>query len=131
MKFLLVGAQALAVHGRPRFTGDLDVWIERNEDNAKRIVEALAAFGFSGFDYTPFTEFDRVATLGKEPVRVDIFTHIPGPTFEEAWERRTHVTVDGKVVPVIGREDFIVAKRASGRPKDLLDLELLQEIAKE
>lgn len=127
VKFLLVGAQALAVHGKPRFTGDLDIWVDRDPDNAERLVQALAAFGFDDIPAQPFTEHDRLLTLGREPVRIDIFTYIPGPDFSEAWTRREKVKLGPGLVPVIGREDFIASKKASGRPKDLADLALLDE----
>ncbi len=128
VKFLLVGAQALAVHGRPRFTGDLDVWIERSHDNALRLVMALDKFGFGGLDPQPFTEFDRLATLGREPVRIDIFTHIPGPPFADAYTRKVLVPFGKRKLPVLSKQDLIETKEASGRPRDLLDLELLKEI---
>lgn len=125
VKFLLVGAQALAVHGKPRFTGDLDVWVDRDPSNAERLVRALATFGFENIPAQPFTEHDRLLTLGREPVRIDIFTHIPGPDFAAAWSRRESVKLGAGEVPVIGREDFILSKQASGRAKDLADLALL------
>ena len=127
VRFLIVGAHALAVHGRPRFTGDLDIWTERELENATKLVAALAEFGFAGLSPTPLTEPNRVLSLGREPVCIDVLTHIPGLRFEQAWSRRVEVDLGGLVVPVLGREDFIASKQAAGRPKDLLDLELLAE----
>lgn len=126
VKYLLVGAHAVAIHGRPRFTGDLDVIVSRKLSNAKRLVSALDAFGFPNVPAEPFTEYDRMLTLGREPIRIDIFTHIPGVVFDDAWERRIEVEFGGTVVPVLGRDDLISSKKASGRPKDLIDLELLE-----
>ena len=125
VRFLIVGAHALAVHGRPRFTGDLDVWTAREQSNADKLVRALADFGFEGLDAAPFTEENRILSLGREPVRIDIFTHIPGLSFEDAWPRRVEADLGNLRVPVLGRADFVASKKAAGRPQDLLDLELL------
>ncbi len=97
-------------------------------ENAQRIVAALADFGFPEVDAAPYTEFDRLATLGKEPVRIDIFTHIPCPDFATAWSNRLLLVAGEIEIPFIGKDHYISSKRAAGRPKDLADLELLCEV---
>lgn len=126
VKYLVVGAHALAAHGRARYTGDLDVFVASTEDNARKLVDALAEFGFPNVPFQPFTEFDRILTLGHEPLRIDVFTHIPGLDFEESWSRKEVIPVKGLRVNVVSRIDFVTSKKASGRPKDLLDIELLK-----
>jgi hypothetical protein len=126
---LIVGAHALAAHGVPRATGDLDIWVRPTGDNAARVLAALDRFGAPLFDLTleDLTRPDTVFQIGLPPSRVDILSGISGVEFEAAWSRRRSVTLDGVQVHVLAREDFIANKRASGRPKDLLDLALLDE----
>jgi hypothetical protein len=129
VRFLIVGAHALAAHGRPRATQDLDLFVDRTEANAKRLGVALAEFGYPalGREWKKFTERDRMATLGREPLRVDIMTSISGVDFARAWRGRLRVRFGGRTVSFLGRRDLIVNKGASGRTKDLLDLALLEE----
>ena len=126
-EFLIVGAHALAAHGIPRATGDIDIWVNATADNAARVLRALQAFGAPCDDLTAddLTKPDTVFQIGVVPSRVDILSGISGVRFEDAWPRRTVVLIEGIEVAVLGREDFVTNKRASGRPKDLLDLELL------
>ena len=125
--FLIVGAHALAAHGVPRATGDLDIWVRPTVANADRVLEALGAFGAPLFDLTrdDLTRPDTVFQIGLPPSRIDVLSGISGVTFEDAWSRRLEITIGDLTVPVIGRDDFITNKRASGRPKDLSDLALL------
>ena len=127
--FLIVGAHALATHGVPRATGDLDIWVRPTPDNARRVLTALASFGAPLHDLTidDLAKPDTVFQIGLPPARVDILSGISGVTFEEAWPRRMTVTLEGLDVAVLSRDDFIANKRAAGRPKDLLDLALLDE----
>ena len=129
VRFLLIGAHALAVHGRPRATLDLDVFVEPTLVNARRIGAALADFGFtaSADQWQHFAEPDRMMTLGREPLRIDILNEISGVTFATAWKNRTVGMLDGRRVQVIGLKDLRRNKRASGRTKDLLDIALLDE----
>ena len=128
-EFLIVGAHALAAHGIPRATGDLDIWVRPTPDNADRVLQALQRFGAPLFDLTrdDLTQPDTVFQIGVPPSRVDILSGISGVDFDGAWSRRMTVTVDGQALAVLSREDFIAHKRAAGRPKDLLDLALLDE----
>ena len=126
-EFLIVGAHALAAHGVPRATGDLDIWVSSTIENATRVLTALTIYGAPLADLTldDLTKPDTVFQIGVVPCRIDILTGISGVQFTEAWARRMAVDVEGVQVQVIGREDFKTNKQASGRPKDLLDLELL------
>lgn len=126
-RFLIVGAHALAVHGVPRFTGDLDILVERSPENAAAVMAALTKFGFGnvGLHETDFTRPNRVAQLGFPPVRIDLLTSISGVSFSKAWSRRVETTLGGEPVAVLGLEDMIRNKKAAGRPKDLADIAAL------
>lgn len=128
-RFLVVGAHALGVHGVPRATVDLDIWVDRAESNARKVYEALARFGAPlrdlGLDVPDLMEPDIVAQFGVAPYRIDILTSLSGLEFQEAWRERAEGTIEGIRVPVLGLKAFVTNKRASGRKKDLADLELL------
>ena len=130
VRFLIVGAHALAAHGRPRATQDLDLFVEPTRANAKRLGAALADFGYQelALQWARFAERDRMATLGREPLRIDIMTSISGVDFKRAWKGRALVEYGRFTVGILGRDDLITNKRASGRTKDLLDIALLEEI---
>jgi hypothetical protein len=129
VRFVIVGAHALAVHGRPRATGDLDILVEPKAANARRLGEALRAFGFPALadEAAQFARLDRMATLGREPLRIDILTSISGVSFAQAWRGRTEVRFGKHAVAVLGLRQLVANKRAAGRTKDLLDLALLEE----
>lgn len=132
VRFIVVGAHAMAVHGVPRATGDLDVWIASDPDNADRAWSALVAFGAPlvamGVTRADFGRPDQVVQVGLPPRRIDILTAISGVAFADAWpDRVTHETA-GLHVPFLGRSALVRNKRASGRAKDLADLEALGEI---
>jgi hypothetical protein len=128
VRFLVVGAYALAVHGRPRATGDLDLWVEPTRDNAARAYDALREFGAPLHDLTPedLATAGVVFQIGVEPVRIDILTQISGVGFADAWPRRREASFEDVVIPVLGRADLIANKRATGRLQDLADLERLE-----
>ena len=127
VRFLVVGAHALAVHGVPRATGDLDIWIQSTPANAAKVLQALRAFGAPLFDLTidDLSAPDTVFQIGLPPSRIDILSGISGVDFDAAWSRQVEVNIGTLRVGVIGRQDFIANKKASGRQKDLLDLTLL------
>lgn len=132
-RFLVVGAHALAAHGVPRATQDLDVWIDATGDNPDRIWRALVAFGAPMTSLSiardDFTHPNAVIQLGLPPSRIDLLTSLDGlSVFYEAWSTRLLVEVRGRKVPVLGRQSLIQTKRATGRHKDLADLEALGEI---
>jgi len=124
-EFLIVGAHALAAHGVPRATGDLDIWVRPTPTNARRVLRALASFGAPLHDLTldDLTKPDTVFQIGVPPSRVDILTGITGVRFDDAWPRRVALDLEGAAVSVIGRSDFIANKRATGRLKDLADVD--------
>ncbi len=127
--YLVVGGYALAVHGAPRYTGDLDVFVMPDPANAGRIMRALAEFGFGSAGLTPadFEQEGKVVQLGFPPVRVDIITSITGVTWEQARSGRMEGHFGDLMVYYIGRKEFIANKRALGRYKDLADLEAVGE----
>jgi hypothetical protein len=105
------------------------IFVERTAANARKLGDALAEFGYPALakEWRRFTEPDRMATLGREPLRIDIMTSISGVAFAPAWNRRLRVRHGRRVVGFLGRRDLIRNKRASGRTKDLLDIALLEE----
>ena len=128
VQFLIVGGYALAVHGHPRATGDLDVWLECSEANASRAYEALRVFGapLQDLQVEDLSTPGTVYQIGLPPVRIDILTRITGVEFEAAWGDRLDTEIDGLRVPVIGREALLANKRALGRTRDLADVEMLE-----
>lgn len=130
VEFLVVGAYALALHGAPRFTGDLDVFVRPSTENAERVWRALVRFGApiqaAGVNAADFATPGIVYQIGLPPARVDVLTTISGVTFDEAWASRENTDLDGSVVSFIGRDALIRNKKAAGRPKDLADAARLQ-----
>jgi predicted nucleotidyltransferase len=128
VEYLVVGGYAVAVHGHPRYTGDLDVWVNSTKANAEKLRQVIDAFGF---DAAPLAELDfekeTIAFhLGTPPVRIDIMNRISGVTFTDCYPQRMEVIVDGVRINYISFHDLIKNKRASGRGKDLNDVENLQ-----
>lgn len=129
--FVVVGAHALAVHGAARSTGDLDVMIRANVENAARTHEALRRFGAPlkahGVEVRDFATPGMVYQLGLPPRRIDVINDISGVSFDEAWATHVVEATDGLRIPYLGRDALIRNKRAAGRPKDLTDIALLEE----
>ena len=127
VEYLVVGGYALAAYGHPRFTGDLDIWLRPSGENAARVVEALRAFGFGSLAIaaTDLLKPEAVVQLGYPPGRIDLLTSIDGVTFEQCAARREIFRIKELSVPFIGLEGFKINQRASGRLKDLADLESL------
>lgn len=128
--YLVVGGYALAAHGHPRYTGDIDFWIDCNDTNIERLLATLRDFGFqslglSAADFTP----DSVIQLGQPPRRIDLLMGIDGVHFAECHARREVIVVDGVALSFIGLDDFKQNKRATGRRKDLADLDALDDKA--
>jgi len=128
VEFLVVGAYALAAHGLPRATGDIDLWVRCSPENAVRVLTALRRFGAPLEDVTEqdFTSPGTVLQIGVTPRRVDVLTTIDAVEFEEAWPARIAVEIDGLHVPVLGREHLLRNKRATGRAKDAVDASWLE-----
>jgi hypothetical protein len=133
-RFMIVGAHALAAHGVPRATQDMDVWIDPTAENAKRVWQALQRFGAPaealGITLVDLSTPDTVIQFGVPPNRIDILTALSGvSSFGDAWASRLEQDVRGRSVPFLGRATFVANKRASGRHKDLGDIEALGEKA--
>jgi predicted nucleotidyltransferase len=128
-EFIIVGAYALAAHGLPRATGDIDIWVRNSRENARRVMSALAKFGAptSELSEGDFISADMIIQFGVEPCRIDLLTGIDGVEFEEAWANKVGVTVDGLEIHVLSREDLIKNKRAAGREKDRGDVAWLEK----
>ena len=127
VRYLVIGGYAVIQYAEPRFTADLDLWTGTEPRNAGAVYEALREFGapLSGLTAEDFAEEGYFYQMGVPPVRVDVLMGIPGIGFEEAWARRVEIDFDGLPVPFISREDLITAKRASGRPQDMIDVQSL------
>lgn len=130
VEFLVVGAHALAAHGVPRVTGDLDIWVAATPVNAQRIWRALGAFGAPlatlGIEPADFVRPDQVVQLGLPPHRLDILTSASGLTFAEAWATRLNGHLFEVPVAFLGRAALVQNKRATGRPRDLEDVRALE-----
>jgi hypothetical protein len=122
--YLIVGGYALGIHGYPRYTGDLDVWINPTPENGSKMVKVMEDFGFASMELTEqdFAESGNVIQMGYLPFRIDVLTRPDDVTFEECYPNRLLVEYEGVKMAVIGLEDFKKNKQASGRPKDLMDL---------
>jgi len=129
VRFLIVGGYALAAHGHPRATKDLDVWIWMEPSNAQRALDAISDFGFAAAGLTVDDLLDpkAVIQMGQPPIRIDVLPTIDGVDFEQCWPNRVEMTLEGLTIPFIGEADFIANKRASGRPRDLADIDDLQD----
>jgi hypothetical protein len=125
VKFLVVGGYAVAAHGHPRYTKDLDIWVRVDVSNAEKIVAALDDFGFGdlGLVVEDFLADEVVVQLGREPKRIDLLTFVSGVEFDDAYSGRMMVEMGGIGVPVIGRADLRRNKLATGRLRDLADVE--------
>ena len=128
VRFVVVGGHALAYHGRPRYTKDLDVFVEPSPENAARLLAALEDFGFGSLDLKA-ADFDRpgmVVQLGIAPNRIDLLTTIDGVSFDEAWNGHVVGRFGTESVPFLGRQELLANKRAVGRLQDLADIEVLE-----
>jgi hypothetical protein len=124
VRYLVVGGYAVAIHGHPRYTKDIEVWIEPDRDNASRTIAALAQFGLASLELVAedFLEPDRIIQLGYPPARIDLLTSVPGVDFAECYPARVQATFDDVVVDFIDLANLKLAKRAAGRPQDVADL---------
>ncbi len=123
VEFVVVGAYALAFHGHPRFTQDIDFFVRPSEANAKKLERLIHDFGFAstGLQASDFYDPDVVVQLGNEPNRIDLITRIDGVTFDDVWEHKVSGELGETAVWFIALEDYLLNKRAAGRPKDLAD----------
>lgn len=130
VEFMLVGAYAVAAHGLPRATGDIDLWIKCSDDNAARVLSALKLFGapLSNFSKADLLRPGTVIQLGVIPRRIDVLTTITGVDYDEAEPEREFVNLDGMTIPIIGISHLIRNKKAVGRPQDQADVARLEEL---
>jgi len=129
VEYVIVGGYALAFHGAPRFTGDIDLFVSSDRENAKRILESLRQFGFESPELSleDFTRSDKVIQLGVPPVRIDIMTSLTGVSWEQAVSNKVSSNYDQTQVYFIAKKDLISNKKALGRKKDIADIEALGE----
>ena len=127
-EYLIVGGYAVGVHGHPRYTGDLDIWLNPSLENAKKILACVNEFGFSSYGLTEsdFTKEESIIQLGYPPLRIDLLTNIDGVTFDECYKNRMEVEIDDLLVNFIGYKDLLKNKEKSGRLRDLDDLDNLK-----
>ena len=129
VQYLIVGGYAVAIHGHPRYTKDIDIWIETSLDNANNLLQALEQFGFSslGLQTQDFLTPDQIIQLGYPPNRIDLLTNIDGVVFKDCYPLRLEVIIDDVVVTFIDLDNLKKNKKASGRLQDLADLENLSD----
>ncbi len=129
VEFVIVGAHALAFHGAPRFTGDLDILVRPTEANAERLLLAIADFGFPTAPLTPaqVASPGKIIEMGVPPVQIHVMSQVDGVSWSEVWESRESAAFGSNTVAFIGRDAFLRNKRAAGRPKDLADIEALRD----
>lgn len=127
--YLVVGGYAVAIHGFPRTTGDIDFWIKPDYENAKRLINALIGFGFGSVDVSidDFTKEDSVVQLGFPPNRIDLMTSVSGITFDDCWKNKKEVEFEGEKINFISLHYLRLNKQSTGRDKDNLDLKNLPE----
>lgn len=127
-EYMIVGGYAVGVHGYPRYTGDLDIWLNPTEPNAARVLEAINDFGFGSFNISTadLTKEGNVIQFGQPPLRIDLLTSIDGVTFDACYVNRKEVTFDGLAMNFIGYHDLVTNKKATGRHRDLDDVENMQ-----
>lgn len=132
VEYLVVGGYAVAGHGVPRATGDIDLWVRRTPENAARLWSALETFGAprSRLSAASFTEPEVVYQIGLPPSRIDFLTSIDGVEFEAAWRERVACVVEGVEFPMLSLEHLIENKQATGRPQDLADVARLRDVVR-
>ena len=127
--YMIVGGYAMAFHGSPRYTGDLDIWIDISESNAEKMLLVINAFGFSslGFKKEDFLKENLINQIGYPPLRIDILTNIDGIDFKEAYTQKQVIEIEDLKANYIGLRDLIQNKKTSGREKDIIDVKTLQK----
>jgi hypothetical protein len=127
VEYMIVGGYAVAIHGYPRYTGDIDIWYRQTEINCSKIIDVVAAFGFSSLQLTAndLMEPEVIIQLGRPPRRIDLVSTIDGVTFDDAYPQAITTLVDNVPIKIISKPDLIKNKSASGRHRDLDDIENL------
>ena len=126
---MVVGGYAVIRYTEPRYTKDLDLWVEATPENSERCYQALAKFGAPLVGIQPFDLIQEgyIFQMGVPPNRIDLLMNVRGLTFSEAWSRRVVIDVEGLQIPILSKQDVITSKVAAGRPQDLIDVELLRQ----
>ena len=132
VEYMIIGGYAMAFHGRPRYTGDLDIWINISESNAKKMLKVLEEFGFSSLNFREedFMKENLINQIGYPPLRIDILTSIDGINFNDAYPQRQVIIIEDFSANYIGLNELIQNKNASGRQQDLVDVKTLQQNTK-
>jgi len=130
VRYLVVGGYEVAFHGHPRYTKDLDVWVELSPENANKIIAALKKFGFGSLGLKPddFLEMDQIVQLGYPPNQIDVLTTLKDLKFEDCYKKKVKVEIQGLHIDFIDIENLKKNKRATGRPQDLADAENLESV---
>lgn len=130
--YMIVGGYALAFHGKPRHTGDLDIWIDLSEDNAQKMIDVINDFGMGslGMEKQDFLKKGGITQIGYPPLRIDILNEIDGISFNQAYPNKLIIDIDGLQVNYIGLEDLIINKQVSGRQQDISDVKQLRKLNK-
>jgi predicted nucleotidyltransferase len=128
VEYMVVGGYALAFHGKPRHTGDMDIWIDNSEKNAEKMLKVVGDFGLKSLGLTKgdFTREGFITQIGYPPLRIDILNSIDGVRFSQAYENRQTVDLEGLKAPFIGKAEFIMNKKAAGRAQDLADIKSIE-----
>jgi len=131
--FVVVGAYALAAHGLPRATGDIDLWVRPSSGNSMKIWKAFEAFGapMKGLQQEDFEKEDLIVQIGRAPRRIDVLTSVSALEYDSAWKNREVVEIEGLTISVLGRDDLIKNKKAVGRAQDIADVDRLENLDKE
>jgi len=129
VQYMIVGGYALAFHGKPRYTGDIDIWIGISENNAEKLLRVIKDFGLSslGFEKDDFLKEGYISQIGRPPLRIDILNSIDGVEFDQALEQMQQIDIDGLKVAYIGLSDLLKNKQASGRAKDIADIKEIRK----
>lgn len=129
VEYLIVGGYAVSIHGYPRYTGDLDIWINSTDSNAQKVLSCIKEFGFSSSELTEsdFTKKYGIIQLGYPPVRIDIINNVDGVNFEECFQKKSIIEVENLQVNFISLEDLITNKKTTARPRDIDDVENLSK----
>ncbi len=130
--YMVVGGYALAFHGKPRYTGDMDIWIDISDENATKMLKVIHEFGFASLKLKKkdFLKPAYTTQIGYPPLRIDILNEIDGVDFKEAFANMQKIDADGLIINYIGLNDLIKNKQTTGRPKDVSDVQELKKIGK-
>ena len=132
VEYMIVGGYALGFHGAPRYTGDIDIWINLSDQNADKLLRVIEEFGFAslGFEKIDFLKQGYISQIGQPPLRIDILNSIDGVNFAEAEKNKQVIDLDGLPVAYVGFQDFIKNKEATGRLKDRSDVEEIKKVGR-